>query len=460
MLSNSTKSTLKPLEYAILISSLAFTSIAVISIGGSLGPLFLLGFAAVPFIIFLSTRYNGAYIILYLLITITFLDDDEGIQLIEMPFFLSSVLLCLYFGLQLIKGSLQLKNVLDKAYLLFILLLGFSLVFGIMNGANIYKSLGEFTLFFGWFLYFPLRKYLDNGKFRTILFWTLGIIVAYVLIRNILNYRAILIQAVLPWQAEKARVAANELILLIGAVFSMSYAAIVTSRFKQIISTLLFLALVGGLVMTQSRGYWIAFAFSALSIFVVINKSGKLRILYTFIFISSVSLLFASLFFSDLLDLVITGIVNRFQSIGSGKLDISLLERVLESQKVLQKIILNPVMGYGLGVEFTKKILFYDYFIPTSYVHLGYLATWYKFGIFGLLLNLYIWIYTLIKSAQLYKITKNPIYKTLLLTIVGSMAGIVLVNITSPQILTFEGNLFIAVFGAFISYLYGAKSES
>lgn len=65
-------------------------------------------------------------------------------------------------------------------------------------------------------------------------------------------------------------------------------------------------------------------------------------------------------------------------------------------------------MGYGLGVEFTKKILFYDYFIPTSYVHLGYLATWYKFGIFGLLLNLYIWIYTLIKSAQLYKITKKP----------------------------------------------------
>ena len=446
-------------EYIILTFALAFTSIIVIVFCGRIAPLVLLSLSILPALAILVSQYKGAFILFYLLITIAVLSDDVGIQPEEIPYFLASVILCIYTGLLIIKGSISYNTVLDKAFLLFVSVLVFSLFNGVLNGANLYPATGEFALFFGLILYFPLRENLTNPKFKVILIWTIGLIIIYVLIRNLVNYRTIIAQAVLPWQAEKARVAANELLLLVGASFTMSYAALTSNRLKQLVSIFTFLAFVGALILTQSRGYWLAFAITALAIFVIISKKGKTRILLTFFLISGLSLIFATIFFGDLLDLVINGILNRFQSIGSGKLDISLLERVLETKTVFQKTLYNPIAGYGLGVEFSKKILFFDHYISTSYVHLGYLATWYKFGLIGLLTNLFIWLYIFFKSRILLKHSKKVLNRVLLLTMFGTVTGMMLVNITSPQILTVEGNLMTGIFAALISHFTTSEDE-
>ena len=448
------------LEFGALTFILCFFSFWVVNSAEALSPFVLLGLAFSVCFVFLISKISGGFFLFYILLSITFLENNVGIEPIEMPFYLCSLLLLGFVAFEALKGSLVLETFLDKLFLTFLFLLGFATVYGVLNGANPYRAFGEVTRYLGLFLYFPIRKHLSTKQFRRLLFTALLLLVAYVVIRNLINYRLLISQAVMSWQAENARVASNEFVLLFGASFFMSFAAITTSRIKQIASTALFLVLIGTLILTQSRGYWLAFLLSAISIFFVVNKKGRLRIVLTFLVISSGSIIIATLFFGNLLDIALNGLAARFQTLGSGKLDISLLERLLESKTVLELILNSPVTGYGLGVEFSKKILFFNHFISTSYVHNGYLAAWYKFGVLGFTTIMLIWGIIIKNSYQLYKYSTHGLTRIIALTICGTMIGVLLVNNTSPQTLTFESILFITIFGSYLSTKNIPKNES
>lgn len=439
------------IEYGILASALCLLFSLIIFKAGSFSPLFLVLIAVAPFLIYVSSRMKGSFILLYLLLGITFLENNEGIELIEIPFYIASLLLAGFVLLEIITGKIQIETALDKFFLLLIFLLPYGIILGIINGGSVYKALGEATNFFGILAYFPLRKHLNEKTFRRIVFYIICIFIFYVLVRNLIYYREIITQAVLPWQAEKARVAANEFILVMGACFFMSFAALSKSLLQQLLHTGLFVLMIGGLILTQSRGYWLAFIFGALLIFWVIERKGKIKILLTFMLLSSATILIATLFFNDLFLTVTNALSARFQTLGSGKLDISLLERFLESQTVFELISVNPIAGYGMGYTFTKKILFFDHFIETSYIHNGYLATWFKFGIVGLITIVSIWILSIRDGIKLYRSTSKITHKVFSLTILGTVGGMFLVNNTSPQVLIFESILFVSVFGAYLS---------
>lgn len=441
----------KHLEYLILLAVLTLLFIVLISINTSSSYLVLLVFSSSLLISFFCVQVKGFLPLFFVLLSITLLSNSPGIQPIELPFYSISVIVAGFVFLELITGRIIIHTSLDKLFLLLLFLIPYGIILGIINGASVYLAFGETTFFLGILIYFPLRKYLDQKRFRYILGVILTLILLYVLIRNVINYRLLIIQAVLPWQTEKARVAGNEVILLIASLFCLSIAAITSTKWKQILSTILFIAFIGGLVLTQSRGYWLAFAIGALIIFYFINTKGKIRILLTFLVLTSSSIILASIFFGDFLALIIKGLTSRFQSLGSGKLDISLLERLLESKTVLGMMIENPIAGYGFGYTYTKKILFYDHFIKTSYVHNGYLAMWLKFGIVGVVTFISIWVIAIRNSYKLYHSKSNEFDKSVSLTISGSVLGIILVNNTSPQILTFESILFVTIFCAYIS---------
>lgn len=450
---------LKILEFPLVVAVITLVFLVVVNTSGIYAPFALLSISFATFLFYLGSKTKGAFFFFYLLLCISFLENNEGIEAIELPFYFASVLLFGYLIFELLRGALIIETFLDKLFILFLFLLGFATIVGMLNGANPYRAFGEVTRFFGLFLYFPLRKYLPEKKFRALFFGAILVIIAFVVLRNLINYRQLLTQAVVSWQAENTRVAANEFIILMGGCLFMSYAAITSSLIRQLLSTLIFLALIGALILTQSRGYWLAFAFAALIIFLVINNRGKIRILITFLVISATSFIIATLFFGNLLDLAIAGLSARFETLGSGKLDVSLLERLLESKTVFSLSLQNPITGYGLGVEFTKKILFYNHFVSTSYVHNGYLAASYKFGLVGLSTILIIWGILIRKSYLAYKGSSCELRKILMLSICGTMAGVLLVNNTSPQTLTFESTLFITIFSAYVSTESIPKNE-
>lgn len=452
--------TAKYLEYGLLIAipSIVFGLIAFK--GGAYTPIFILGLGIIPLLVYFGNKLDGATILLFMLLALPVLEDSEGITPIELPFFAFSVLMALYVVTEVISGKIHLQHTLDKVFLFLLILLPYAVVLGVLNGAAAYSAFAETTYFFGILLYFPARKHLSKENFK----WALGAIIVlfigYVLIRNFYYYREIIAQAVLPWQAEKARVAANEFIILLGCCLTLSAAAVVKNRFKQLLFTGLFIALLAGLVLTQSRGYWLAFFFGAISIFLVINSAGKKRIVLTGLVLISGAFLIATVFLSDMLDLVLKGLALRFQSLGTGELDISLRDRLYESMTVFELSLKNPVTGYGFGYNFTRHALFSKIFIQTSYVHNGYLAAWFKFGLPGLITIITLWVMNIRYSIKLYKQSDNTWHKVVALTIIGTIIGVMLVNNTSPQVLLFEQWLFVTLFSAYLStYLNNETHE-
>ena len=141
---------------------------------------------------------------------------------------------------------------------------------------------------------------------------------------------------------------------------------------------------------------------------------------------------------------------------------------------MLGKILDNPIAGYGLGVEFIRFYFFENYHLLTSYVHNGYLAVWYKFGLPGLFVFLGIAFQILKKGFRLFRLSRyatnsdsavNSVESTqtistliplkiqtiLSLSIVSLMSGMLLVNITSPQFLAFDSILVMTIMAAFLS---------
>jgi hypothetical protein len=402
-------------------------------------------------LLYVISRIQGGYILAYLLLCITFLENSDGIQIIEIPFYIANLFLVIYTVTELIRGNLTISGKLDVLALFFLLLIPYALIMGILNGGTPYLAIGESTYFFGLLIYFPLRKHFADDNFRKLLFCVLGIIVIYAFVRNVVNYRAIILSAVLPWEAENARAAANEFLFLSSSIFFVALAAITKEKHIQLLSTLFFFLALGGLILTQSRGYWLAFSLSALSLFVLINRNGKVRIISTFLITAVPTILVLQIFFYQELQLVIEGMTNRLLTIFSGTMDWSLKERVLESQQVFDKIVQSPISGHGFGVKFTKKLLFYDTFIQTSYVHNGYLATWYKFGLPGLLIIYSFWGLLMTYGAKLYRTSNTVTLKAIAISAFSIVIGIALVNNTSPQVLNFESVLFISIIAAYIS---------
>lgn len=418
-----------------------------------------MGLAVSLFIIYCITRIKGGLVLAYILLCITFLENDPGIQPIELPFYVCSSILILYNIIEILRGDILITTFIDKLYLAIILLVPFGIVLGILNGSSLYLAFGETTYLLGLFVYFPLRKNLNSQSFKRALYIIIIIIIAYVLIRNFLNYRQIIIQAVATWQTEKARVPSNEFVIMFGALLFMGAALITKIRIHQLIFTLVFMALLGGLILTQSRGYWLAFFLGTLTIFFVADIKSKTRMAYTFLLLASFSILLAQFFFYDQFSLILKGLAARFDSIGSGKLDVSLFERFLESKAVLKEIFHQPLSGYGMGVTYTKQFVFYNYYAETSYIHNGYLGTWFKFGLFGLIIFPVLWVSLIIKSTQIFRSTNCKITKVAMLSIAGTISGVILVNNTSPQVFNFTSCFFITVFSAIISTINDERND-
>jgi O-antigen ligase len=390
---------------------------------------------------------KGSFLLIYFITSAFVLDTREGIQVAELPFFGLSVILILLVAYKALMGRLILENALDYFFLLLHFLIPYAVVLGKLNGAATYTALGEVVYFLGVFTYFPLRDHLNNEQFKKALGFIVLLILGFVLIRNFVYYRQILAQALLPWQAESARVAANEIIVVAGCSLSLAAASLTTRRSLQLFSTGLFLVFMVSLILTQSRGYWVAGFFSVITIFIVIDRKGKKRILLTASMIVVLGILIANLLFDDLFTLIINGLDERLRSIGSGTTDNSLQDRWLESKTVFGHILDNPIAGYGFGTEFTRKKIFFDIFVRTNFIHNGYLGALFKFGALGFISFVSIWFLLIKKSIGLYKVSG----KIFPLAIAGIVVGMLFVNNTSSQIQIFEGIAITSLAAAYIN---------
>jgi O-antigen ligase len=150
---------------------------------------------------------------------------------------------------------------------------------------------------------------------------------------------------------------------------------------------------------------------------------------------------------------VIENLAYRLSLTGGSKMDPSLLERVLETQSVWDLVKYNPFAGYGFGYVYQRYGVIAGYWTHTSYVHNGYLAMWFKMGLFGMLAAVTYLIMIARTGYNVFKNATTPFARITALIIMCQVVGMMLVNLTSPQFLGFDSMLLLAVMGAMVASL-------
>lgn len=377
-------------------------------------------------------------------------DQETGTNIQEALYYAllagSVVIIVPYLALT---GRLTLRQSIDKAYLVFFLFLIYGTLLGFLSGAVMKNRIDDLTILFPFFTYFIFR---DQIKEDTTLRNILIIIVLMILLitfRNIRNYQQILIEAVMDWQIQKARVAKNEVFVMLGSIGFLIVYAFQTKWITRLFYLGMFVIAFSGLILTQSRGYWLAFLVSFLLFFLFADRGVRANLVITVVSMTIVATIVAFTFYYSATMLIIENFTYRFTVTGGiAKLDASLLERVIETQYIWERILVNPLAGYGLGYTYPRYGVIFAYSTHTSYIHNGYLAIWFKLGLFGLLAILG-YVYQILKTnLYLLKHAQSPFIRQLAIILFCQISGMMVVNITSPQFLGFDSVLLLTVIGA------------
>jgi O-antigen ligase len=178
-----------------------------------------------------------------------------------------------------------------------------------------------------------------------------------------------------------------------------------------------------GLVVTQGRGYWLAFALGLLVLFLIVEGRMRLAMLgWGALGLAGIAgAIF--IFFGEHALLLTTGLINRVLSIGTAtSRDISLIGRFIEWRSVLDDIAVNPILGYGPGVPISYFDITRSVTMTRPWIHNGYLSIWFKYGLLGLGLLLG---FTVLSIRNALIVARNPrSEKTMRVGAYASVAGL------------------------------------
>tara|TARA_B100000029_G_C17006818_1_gene753315 strand:- start:52 stop:594 length:543 start_codon:yes stop_codon:yes gene_type:complete len=153
------------------------------------------------------------------------------------------------------------------------------------------------------------------------------------------------------------------------------------------------------------------------------------------------SLLF--IFLNDEFNKVFIATIDRLNTLSPSRifLDYSLQDKIKESWVLLNEIIKNPIVGFGLGATFSFFTPLRGFLINTWYAHNFYLFIWFKLGLLGLISFLSLFYNSFKKGIYLLSISEADIYKHLILGLLASFIGIVISSIALPDLFSRGGVL-------------------
>jgi O-antigen ligase len=389
------------------------------------------------------------------------LRHEDGIQVAEVIYALlyGGFLLWWFLSGILKSGRLVLRSE-DLVLILFLAFLPLSLFLTVLFGGDISDAFSQLVALSFFALYFPVRDACrENPHGALVMLGVLLWLALFASVRNVLNYQAILLSAIDTWQVTRARVIMNDGLLMVGAVISLAAVGTVQRWSARVLVVVAHLLCLLALIMTQSRGFWVAYLIGGLILTILLDRNDRLRL----ISFGSLVIVFggtvAFLFFGDLVTLVFDGLSDRFGSLGSAtSSDLSLINRFLESQAALGMILVNPIIGYGMGVPFSYFDITMDFTRTATFIHNGYISLWYRFGLLGLSAVVYVW-FSGIRNGYLAYRERNSRFPTRMagLVALATLVAYVLPAITSNPFWLIDTTLLFAVL---IGVASGSRSRS
>ncbi len=327
--------------------------------------------------------------------------NETGFQIAEIVYAGYLLMVLLAWGIRNIvfDSKTILVDKTDWAVTIFLLLLPGTLILTGLFQGDFRVAASELLSLSFLLIYFPIKHSVVHHKIgpKVILISVVTMCVGVSLL-NVSHYASDLSDAISLSHIAGARVVVNDGLLMMGAVMSLTLLVSARNPTSFLLSTLALILTFSSVIMTQSRGSWLAFLLGSLALVIVVGAQTRIKILSTFAIMGLSIIVVGYALIGPFFYVIIEGIIERFASISMAVTqDLSLVNRFRETSAVFEKIIRNPLIGYGPGVSY----LFYDIVHQAtdtdSFVHNAYIGLWYKYGLWGLGLMAYFW-FSAIKS--------------------------------------------------------------
>lgn len=261
------------------------------------------------------------------------------------------------------------------------------------------------------FLYFPVKEACVRERLG--LHVVAGCVLALgvaAAAQNAFNTSRALSSATEIWQIVDVRVAYGEMALTASMILSVALLFAHRGSWLGRASLVgLFGILTAGMILTKSRGFWVA-VLLGLGVFAIILQDRDRRRMLTMAATGGMAFIgLALLVAGQYAVLIATGIAKRFLTISTaGSADPSLINRFTESAAAWARIKESPILGHGWGVEYSYYSIIAEGTMRWAYVHNGYLGIWLKIGLWGLGLVLWVWVGAISAGARAARDQRQP----------------------------------------------------
>lgn len=407
---------------------------------------------AVPVVILM---YHKPKIWLYVIAGSSFLffrSSDVDVTIDDVAFgllYVGFIYLWLLWRVLVLRKKLV-QNIADAAILLFYAGMLLNLIVATLNDVPFLNWFREYALFSNILLYFPIREYLKDKKDIKIFLILFGISVIFSAIDQFRMYKEIALSQTLYAYQLALSVRLNQTLFSATIFF-----ALILSLLKiNIISRVMLWGLAGAsaaaLIVSFSRSFWVIVMLGVFLMLFYLSWKQK-RILLTglaLILVSGIIAFFS--IFQEKSTAMIEILVDRLQSTGKGKADVSVQLRLIEYEEVFKGIWQNPWFGNGMG----KKINYYEpnlhFNVTTHNIHSGYIFAAYRYGIPMSFLFFFVIAYYLFFGERLSVKLKDDFFRALVLSCTVSLLMIVVASFASNQFFARDGGVLLAVCFAFI----------
>ncbi len=337
-----------------------------------------------------------------LLLQVTQLGGEAGLSALEVVAGLALVgYLAHWYTMALASGRPVVRTLFDVAAVTWGTV-GFAAAaaLGLLFGPDPYDFRADVLVTIPFLFYLPVKELCaEDDRAGLAIGAVLCVFGLVATVQNALLFRGAVVGADALYEIADARFNVGETSITAGLLIALAHAALAPRRLRALGWIAVAGVLLVGLLVTKSRGFWIAATFGILAMAVVAPGRGRRRIVgYGTLGVLAVGAV-AFLLFRDQLSLVALGVLDRFISIGSASTDISLVNRFAESAGVWKMIRINPILGYGWGVQATHYSIIAQGTTHWAFFHNGYLALWFKTGLWGLGLMMTVWVGAAVRAA-------------------------------------------------------------
>ncbi|NND70485.1 MAG: O-antigen ligase family protein [Rhodothermales bacterium] len=371
---------------------------------------------------------------------------EAGFQLSEIVYGLGYLSYLSFWLLREVLKRRYQTDLVDKTMFIFLVWVTVLFPLTFVFDGNPKSAISEWLSISMLAFFFPVRHLVrtDNRGLFYVTVCSLCVCV-WIAARNFIEYQTGLSNAEYIWQIASSRVPTNEHVLMAGAICSVVLLMSSRQRRMQLLLLPVTLLLIGGVIIGQSRAVWVSLALGFFIAFLVSAPAIRRRFFVYAGLAGSALFVVGLILLDDIGAIVRIGLSDRLGSLSSAvSSDISLINRFIETRAVWDKVIDNPIVGYGFGVPYRYYSIVYELSWSTSFVHNTFVGLLYKHGLIGFVLVATFTFTSISKCISLLK-QKSPGPQICAVVVISILVALFLASTTNNMLAKSDTTLALAI---------------